>query len=203
MTLQTKQNFKYIEVCGGIASGKTTFASLFESTNLGVFLEKFQSNPFWKSFYEDPVAFSFETEITFLLQHYHQIKIGFKESSTFICDFSLFLDLAYADVTLSSRKHDIFQDVYQEILRELFFPNLLIFLDCTAEIQLERIISRARKPEASITLEYLNAVNEALVKRITEFSKKSQVLIIDSGREDFASDEIIQKELVKLVLDQT
>lgn len=203
MTLQTKRNFKYIEVCGGIASGKTTLASLFEFTNFDIFLENFQNNPFWKSFYEDPVAFSFETEITFLLQHYHQIKIGIRKSSTFICDFSLFLDLAYADVTLSSRKYDIFQEVYQEILRELFFPDLLIFLDCTAEIQLERIISRGRKPEASITLEYLNAVNEALAKRVTEFSKKSQVLIVDSGRENFASDEIIQKELVKLVLDQT
>jgi deoxyguanosine kinase len=203
MILQVDRNFNRIEICGGIASGKTTFASLFGSTNLDIFLENFQENPFWKSFYEDPVAFSFETEITFLLQHYHQIKVGSKKGEAFICDFSLFLDLAYADVTLSCRKYDIFQEVYQEILRDLCFPDLLVFLECNAEIQLERIISRGRKPEVSITLEYLNAVNEALVKRVAEFSKKSQILIIDSGQQDFVSDEIIQKELVKFVLDQT
>lgn len=196
------QNTGYIEVCGGIASGKTTFASLFESINLDVSLENFQDNPFWESFYENPVKFSFETEITFLLQHYHQIKNGFNKNKAFICDFSLLLDLAYADVTLSVEKYKVFQEVYQEVLRELSFPDLLIFLDCSAEIQLKRIISRGRKPEASVTLEYLNSVNEALVKRVAEFSKKSKVLTIDSGQNNFASDQAIQRELVELVLYQ-
>ena len=33
-------------------------------------------NPFWEAFYTDPSAYTFETEITFLLQHYHFAKVA-------------------------------------------------------------------------------------------------------------------------------
>ena len=67
-----------IEICGGIASGKTTLANLLARSNIDPILEDFQTNLFWRAFYADPAGTAFETEITFLLQHYHQIKTARK-----------------------------------------------------------------------------------------------------------------------------
>ena len=50
-----------IEICGGIASGKTTFAVLLNSLGYDPVYENFQSNPFWEAFYTVPEKYNFET----------------------------------------------------------------------------------------------------------------------------------------------
>ena len=60
-----------IEVAGCIASGKTTFVRILEVESLEGIFEDHTINPFWKTFYTDPSTCAFETEISFLLQHYH------------------------------------------------------------------------------------------------------------------------------------
>ena len=54
---------KRIEICGGIASGKTTLASLMKKLKVEVLFEDFKTNPFWKAFYVYPGKYIFETEI--------------------------------------------------------------------------------------------------------------------------------------------
>ena len=85
-----------IEVCGGIASGKTTFSELMRNIGIQPLFENFRANPFWKTFYSDSGKYTFEKEITFILQHYHQIKYEYKKNKINICDYSLLLDIAYA-----------------------------------------------------------------------------------------------------------
>ena len=66
------KNGLIVEVCGGIASGKTTFASLMTRIDLIPIFEDFKKNPFWEAFYCNPGKYIFETEISFILLHYHQ-----------------------------------------------------------------------------------------------------------------------------------
>ena len=89
-------------------------------------LEDFQANPFWKPFYADPAGTAFETEITFLLQHYHEIKVATKQGKPFVCDFSPLLDLAYSYVTLDKEKQSAFAAVHTEVHKEILSPGLLI-----------------------------------------------------------------------------
>ena len=201
----TDSNFKSlqhalrIEICGGIASGKTTFAILLNSLGIETSLEKFQANPFWEAFYCNPILHALETEITFLLQHYHQIKVNSTSSKAFVCDFSLLLDLAYANVTLSNSKLETFLAVYNEVIRELPPPTLLIYLNCGPATDLERIRERARAVENSITLEYLSALNSSLERCVSEASEKMNILEINSEQQDFTNNKQVQKELVNLV----
>ena len=64
----------FIEICGAIASRKPTLCSTIGNNGVNTAFEKFHKNPFFEDFYTDQSSFSFETEITFLLQHYHEIK---------------------------------------------------------------------------------------------------------------------------------
>jgi deoxyguanosine kinase len=177
-----------IEICGGIASGKTTLASILPRDRFRPNLEDFRSNPFWKAFYDDPIGSAFETELTFFLQHYHGIKVPHSQSELMACDYSLVLDLAYARVTLKGRRLEIFEAVFQEAWQELGPPDLLVYLRCDAETELFRIKKRAREVEKSIDLGYLTALNASLESVISQFRSSLQVNEIDSAKRDFAND---------------
>jgi deoxyguanosine kinase len=106
-----------IEICGGIASGKTTFARLF-AEQAKVIYEDFLAVPFWEDFYAAPAEHAFETELSFLLQHYHQVKRAQSESHTLIvCDFSFALDAAYAHVSLNPGDLKAFLGVLEQVRR--------------------------------------------------------------------------------------
>lgn len=174
----------FIEICGGIASGKTTLCKVISALGGSAVYEDFQKNPFMESFYRDPKRFSFETEITFLLQHYHSIKISSKPYPI-VCDFSLVQDGAYADLNLANNKHRIFSDIEQDLRAEIGFPDLLIHLNCPANVLLARIQNRNRAAEKNISIEYLDALNQAIGVRVQNCKENIKVLEIDSNKFDF------------------
>jgi deoxyguanosine kinase len=191
-----------IEVCGGIASGKTTFARLMNKKGLKPLFENFKDNPFWRAFYNNPGKFIFETEVTFTLLHYHQIKRRIEEGSDVIlCDFSFVLDLAYAKIGLDGSKLNAFENVLSEIYEELGALSLLVHLKCDANTELERIRRRARKEESSINLDFLAALNQAVESEVLNIQGQYQLVTIDSGIKDFANDENIKKEMTGIISD--
>lgn len=187
------------EVCGGIASGKTTLAQLLVQIGFSPVLEDFQSNPFWTSFYADPFGTAFETEVSFLLQHYHEIKAAANRGGNFVCDFSLLLDLAYARVTLTGGKQSAFISVYDEIRKELSPPRLLVHLVCDARIELDRIQQRGRSVERSITTQYLEAINRSVDDLVRVADSSYRVLSIDSGTVNFADDEHAKQDVLTAI----
>lgn len=189
-----------VEICGGIASGKTTLANLLDSDERQLVLEDFSNNPFWRAFYADPHNTAFETEITFLLQHYHQIKVATNLEKSFACDFSLLLDYAYAHVTLSGSRFDIFKSVYNEACSHLSSPSLLVYLQCDPTVELERIRARGRETEKSITIDYLSSINKCLASLVSALPASQAALSIDSVFYDFAHDEQAKAEVIKQVL---
>jgi deoxyadenosine/deoxycytidine kinase len=189
-----------VEICGGIASGKTTLASVLSSEGFTSNFEDFRSNPFWKAFYDDPVGTAFETELTFFLQHYHGIKVPHSQSELMACDHSLLLDLAYARVTLQGRRLEIFESIFQEAWRELGPPDVLVYLRCDAETELARIKKRARDVEKSIDLGYLSALNTSQECVISQFRLKLLVHEIDSTKIDFANDVDQKMSVGKAIL---
>ena len=176
----------FIEICGGIASGKTTLCSTIGNNGVNTAFEKFHKNPFFEDFYTDQSSFSFETEITFLLQHYHEIKKRMKLDM--ICyDFSLTQDCAYADLNLSGNKHHIFFEIEKELRNEIGFPDLLIHLVCPADILIQRIRERNRDVEQNITINYLELLDSALESRVDLAKTQTEVVVINSDTVDFRS----------------
>lgn len=190
-----------IEVCGGIAAGKTTFAALFGSSYLEPLFEDFKKSPFWEAFYCNPGKYIFETEVSFVLLHYHEIKKALETDINLICDFSFLLDLAYAKVGLTGTKLEAFECVLGEIRKELPKPNLIVYLECDAKTELERIRARARKEEELINLEFLDGLNKAVHREINTIQTSIPVITIDSSKKDFANVESVKEEMVSLISD--
>ena len=188
-----------VEICGGIASGKTTLASVLNGCGFDAVFEDFRANPFWEAFYADPASYAFETEVTFLLQHYHGVKKTAESSRLFVCDFSFVLDRAYVDVTLRDAKRRTFLTVFDEVHRELGKPGLLLHLRCSAETELARIRQRARATERSISIEYLDSLNDAVERYANAAAATVRTLCIDSDRQNFATDELTRRDVAKMV----
>lgn len=179
-----------IEICGGMASGKTTFANLF-SDSANLIQEDFTAVPFWRAFFDSPGSYNFETELSFVLQHYHQIKchVAAADSSPILfCDFSFVLDRAYAAVSLDGGKRQAFLAVLQEALSEIGPPRLVVHLQCSAETELRRIQARGRHAEASVTLRFLDSLNRAVEFEMSGVDKSITTLLFDSDKENFAFD---------------
>jgi len=180
-----------IEICGGIASGKTTLAKLLEENMVGkVIYENFRINPFWKAFYENPSKYTFETEIAFTLQHYHEIKKN-SDQDILITDYSFYLDLAYAKLGLQDKKLKIYLDLLEEIYNDISSENLLIYLNCNSSIELSRIKRRNRDVEQNIEVGFLEMLNIELMEVI----KNIDFIQIDSNEYDFANN-LLDKENV-------
>ena len=172
-----------LEICGNIASGKTTLCQNLQK-KLPTIFEEFKCNPFYEAFYHNPAAHAFETEVTFLLQHYHSIKTH-PTNDLLACDFSLLQDLAYADVNLTGNRYHIFLELFREIQQEIGHPQSIIYLTCPEDILLERIIARNREAETSITIDYLKSLAGALAARVRSASSQVNVISIKSDLVDF------------------
>ena len=191
---------KRIEICGGIASGKTTFATLMDRSILRVIREHFKKNPFWKAFYTNPGKYIFETEITFMLLHYNQIKRQMERSNKIaVCDFSFFLDLAYARIGLNASRLEAFEIVCSEVYKEIGPPSLLVHLKCDANTELARIKRRKRPEESLIDLDFLDRLNKAVEKEVSMLQRNCPIAIIDSSVKNFADDEPTKEEMRALI----
>lgn len=148
-----------IEICGAIGSGKTTLAKLLGQNAFEPIFEDFKQDPFWLPFYENPGAHAFETEITFLLQHYHQVKRC--NGANLVCDFSFTQDLAFAKIGLKGERLHLFRRVMNECMDELGPADLIIFLRCPPERLLTRIEHRGRPEEKNLTIDFLHLLCKA------------------------------------------
>lgn len=173
-------NVKRTEVCGNIASGKSTFIKNYNNTYHPLF-EDYINNPFLKAFYNNPSKYNFETEITFLLQHYRSIKDAKERGKPFVCDFSIILDRAFAEVTLTDNRKNIFNSIADELEGEIGLPEKTIHLCCSVDVLLERIKKRNRPFEKDITSKYLHDIDSAIGIQIIRYKDKIEIIEIGNN----------------------
>jgi deoxyadenosine kinase len=75
-------------------------------------------------------------------------------------------------------------------------PHVIVYLDVSAEVSMDRILSRARGMEAKISLEYLEALHRGYVEFIDDISRVIPVISVDYERFGTAEEmaEVIRKE---------
>lgn len=194
-----------LEICGGIASGKTSLAKLLAEHNIAnPIYENFQSNPFWEAFYTDIGKYIFETELTFTLQHYHDIKKQAHQEKLLVCDYSTVLDIAYAKIGLGGNKLKIFEQMTHEICQDIGKPKAIIYLQCSPEEELKRIKKRARNIEKNITINFLDSLNFEIQKNIL-LTKNIKIIDINSQQYDFVNNQghqILILDRVKMFLSE-
>ncbi|GHV83825.1 hypothetical protein AGMMS50212_11650 [Spirochaetia bacterium] len=174
---------KRIEICGNIASGKSTIAKAFGAAGYNCVFENFDGIASLSDFYADPKRFAFETEIAFTIQHYYQIKKITGDNT--ITDFSLINDYAFALTTLNAGEFSIYKKLFFYLIKQIGAPKEIIWIDeVPAEGLRGRIENRNRSIENAISLDYLKRVQDNICKAQKIINNKAQKHIINTFEVD-------------------
>ncbi|KFD42570.1 hypothetical protein HY02_00305 [Peptococcaceae bacterium SCADC1_2_3] len=172
---------KILSFEGCVGAGKTSLTNYFShELKVGKILEEYDKNPFLKEFYKTGSNVSLETEITFLLIHYAQLKCTLRDNQTpfLITDFSIEKDLVYAKLNLKKDELIIFENIYNYIVQKVGLPELVLYIDLSLKVLRRRIYQRGRPYEMNADPEYFKKINDR-VKEYFKNEAKSKVYFFD------------------------
>lgn len=172
---------KYIAIEGAIGVGKTTLAKKISDTvKCKTLFEDYVTNPFLKDFYDNNQLNSFSTQVHFLLRRIEQsIEVKTTEN-LLISDFYFGKDELFAKLNLTQVEYAMYQELRKKLDFNPPIPDLIIYLQASSEILLERVKKRGLDIERNIKKEYIDSVNEIYMKHFHEYSA-SPVLIINTS----------------------
>ena len=174
-------NKKYIAIEGAIGVGKTTLAKKISDTvECKTLFEDYVANPFLKDFYDNNQLNSFSTQVHFLLRRIEQSVEVKTTENLLISDFYFGKDELFAKLNLTQVEYAMYQELRKKLDFNPPIPDLIIYLQASSEILLERVKKRGLDIERNIKKKYIDSVNEIYMKHFHEYSA-SPVLIINTS----------------------
>jgi len=185
-------------------AGKTTSAVLLgQRLGAEVSCETTQDHPFLTTVYDHARRYDLQVELGFLLLHsaaYREIPAD----RTAVTDFSPVKDRFFAEDMLSGSDLDLFERVYAQLYAGRPTPELVVFLDATPELCMERVERRlARDPkrafEQNLDIQALRRMHETYERRLEELGERVLRLPISN---DLSEDDVLSRvaQLVKAEL---
>lgn len=175
----------FIVIEGNIGVGKTSLArSLAEKWGFRLLLEEFEENEFLRDFYIDPQKVSFQTEIRFILDRYHQLNAALRGGDPVISDYFIEKSLIFAENTLNNRDFLLFKEIYEVLFEKVRKPDLYVYLNSDVSRLRANIMKRDRRMEQQISDEYLDKINKGYLKYVSAHPSLNS-LVIDTTKYDF------------------
>jgi deoxyadenosine/deoxycytidine kinase len=193
---------RYIAVEGVIGVGKTTLAKrLARSLSASIVLEVVEENPFLAKFYDDPEAWAFQTQIFFLLSRYRQqLQVPQRElfAQSVVSDYIFAKDQIFATINLSEEELALYRTILPLLEARLTRPDLVLYLQATTDVLLDRIHRRGRPFERDISREYLETLSEAYNHFFFHY-EETPLLIVNTNEMDLVgSDDDFERLLAML-----
>ncbi|SDG69181.1 deoxynucleoside kinase [Psychroflexus sediminis] len=181
----------HVAIAGNIGAGKTTLTKLIaKHYNWKAEYEDVIENPFLQDFYEDMKRWSFNLQIYFLNSRFRQIlqirenKIDIIQDRTIYEDAYIFAPNLHAMGLMSNRDFENYSSLFDLMLSVTEAPDLLIYLRSSVPNLVKQIQKRGRDYENSISIDYLNKLNERYEAWIQTYDK-GKLLVIDVDELDF------------------
>lgn len=189
----------YVAIEGAIGAGKTSLAELLaQKMDARLILEETEQNPFLPDFYKDKRRYAFQIQLFFLLSRHKQQQELFAIDlfhKKVVSDYFFDKDRIFASVNLDEREFHLYEKLLSILEKDIPKPDLVIYLQTSSEVLLERIKERGRSFERNIDLDYIRALNEAYNYYFFHYSK-SPLLVVNTDRIDFVHN---QKDLADLL----
>ena len=180
----------HIGIAGNIGCGKTTLTRML-AQHYG-WTPKFESvshNPYLEDYYKDIERWSYNLETYFLAQRFQDVLEIAKSEEVIIQDRTImegvyiFVANNKAMGNLSDRDFDTYMQLFSLMMSMVKKPDLLIYLKSSVPHLVSQKQKRGRDYEKSISIEYLNNLNERYEDWINSYD--GPVLVIEADELDF------------------
>lgn len=174
-----------IAIAGNIGAGKTTLTKLLaKHYKWEPHYEDVVDNPYLDDFYHSMDRWSFNLQIYFLNSRFRQV-LAMKSSGkntiqdrTIYEDAYIFAPNLHAMGLMSNRDFDNYKQLFDLMEGLVGAPDLLIYLRSSIPNLVGQIHKRGREYENSISIDYLNKLNERYEAWIKNYNK-GKLLIVD------------------------
>ena len=181
----------HIAVAGNIGAGKTTLTKLLSKHyKWKSHFEYVEDNPYLEDFYTQMQRWSFNLQIFFLNSRFRQILKIRESGKTIIQDRTIYED-AYIFATnlhqmglMNNRDFKNYFSLFNLMESLVQPPDLVIYLRSSIPNLVKQIHKRGREYEITISIDYLNRLNE-LYEAWAQSFRKSKFMIIDVDNLDF------------------
>lgn len=194
------ENIRYIAIEGPIGVGKTSLAGLLAEKFGGVtMIEEVEANPFLPKFYSNVKKHAFQTQVFFLLSRYQQQKELVQQDlfgEMVVSDYLFAKDRIFAYLNLDNNELTLYEQVYRLLDTSIPKPDLVIYLQASTEVLLERIDKRALEFESGISEEYLERLVDAYNKYFFHYTD-TPLLSVNTSGINFVDNPSDLEDLVK------
>jgi deoxyadenosine/deoxycytidine kinase len=181
---------RYVAVEGVIGVGKTSLAKLLsDRLQAQLVLEEVEENPFLKDFYRDRARYAFQTQMHFLFSRYQQQR-SLRQTELFserlIADYLFQKDRIFAGLNLSDRELALYEKLVVWLELAVVKPDVVVYLQASSDVLLERIQRRGRPFERDMDREYIRQLNEAYNHFFFHYTE-APLLVVNTNGIDFVN----------------
>ncbi len=177
---------RLICIAGVIGAGKTTLASaLAERFGCEVLREAYSKNPYLSRVYAGEKALALDSQLFFLRSRVAQLASeNLQPGKIAVSDYVIDKERIYARAWLDGEQLQRYSEINTRLCKSVIVPSVVIYLNLSPELCLERIHSRNRPYEQEIDLDFLRALNVAYEELFANW-RQSPLFRLDSSRYDF------------------
>src|SRR5262249_43914680 len=113
-----------------------------------------------------------------------------------VSDYIFQKDRIFANLNLSDNELTLYDRLFPLLERDVPAPDLVIYLQASHDVVMDRIARRGREYERAMPPEYIAALNEAYNYFFFHFTV-APLLIVNTNQVDFTSDALALADLRK------
>ncbi|MEI7667951.1 MAG: deoxynucleoside kinase [Erysipelotrichaceae bacterium] len=173
---------------GVVGVGKTSLMNYLVKEGFTAFSEPVLDNPILDKFYRNRQRYAFAAQIYFLSKRFENLQIASHVSNP-IMDRSIYGDGIFADMhketkTMEEVEYEIYHELHQIILKNIEIPTLLVYLQVSVDVAINRIQKRGVDYEQNVERSYWEKLNEKYETYFSNYTL-SPILTINVDHLDF------------------
>ncbi len=190
--------WNYVAFEGPIGVGKTSLVTILSERLEAVRILEDVSNPFLEAFYDEVPGAAFQAQLFYLLSRYRQL-IEAAQGELFqqltLADHTFQKDRIFAHLTLSDSELMLYERLWSLLAPQVPTPDMVVYLQSTTEVLVQRVQRRKRASETSISHDYLDEVNQAYAHYFYHY-QETPLLVINTSEIDFVADQADLDDLI-------
>lgn len=193
-----------IGIAGNIGVGKTTLTrKLAEKLDWQAYYESVIDNPYLNDFYQNMSRWSFNLQIYFLAHRFRSQKEIVESGKSAIQDRTIYEDVEifarslHEQNYMDARDYSTYRSLFYNMVPFLPPLDLIIYLKASVDTLMERIRQRGRDFERTIHREYIEYLNNAYERWISDAGKQFTILTVDADTVDYLNGDDDLDELVR------